>query len=201
MSFPLLCSTVVKTLHYCVFFSPQKATHVLPGALAMALWCVSVTPRTVTLSGQWPCPRWVSSPPTWAARRAADWSRAGVGSRWTAPGPVSDVGFYCGCMSVAFAQVQSICGVCVSLSGLRLTIVPYQKYQKIRGFGGAMTDAAGVNILSLSAGAQEQLLRQYFSSEGKLHVVTCLVSQLLCNTTVLHPKSRMLMFIPGTFRK
>lgn len=54
------------------------------------------------------------------------------------------------------------------LSGLRLTIVPYQKYQKIRGFGGAMTDAAAINILSLSAGAQEQLLRQYFSSEGTL---------------------------------
>uniref|UniRef100_A0AAX7UTP4 Glucosylceramidase n=1 Tax=Astatotilapia calliptera TaxID=8154 RepID=A0AAX7UTP4_ASTCA len=49
---------------------------------------------------------------------------------------------------------------------LRLTIVPYQKYQKTRGFGGAMTDAAAINILSLSAGAQEQLLRQYFSSEG-----------------------------------
>ncbi|KAG7237692.1 hypothetical protein INR49_032138 [Caranx melampygus] len=51
-------------------------------------------------------------------------------------------------------------------AGLRLTIVPYQKYQKIRGFGGAMTDAAAINILSLSAGAQDQLLRQYFSSEG-----------------------------------
>lgn len=53
-----------------------------------------------------------------------------------------------------------------SISGLRLTIVPYQKYQKIRGFGGAMTDAAAINILSLSAGAQDQLLRQYFSPEG-----------------------------------
>lgn len=55
----------------------------------------------------------------------------------------------------------------VDLSGLRLTIVPYQKYQKIRGFGGAMTDAAAINILSLSAGAQDQLLRQYFSPEGR----------------------------------
>lgn len=53
------------------------------------------------------------------------------------------------------------------LPGLRLTIVPYQKYQRIKGFGGAMTDAAAINILSLSAGAQEQLLRQYFSKEGK----------------------------------
>ncbi|XP_005810346.1 glucosylceramidase [Xiphophorus maculatus] len=51
-------------------------------------------------------------------------------------------------------------------AGLRLTIVPYQKYQRIKGFGGAMTDAAAINILSLSAGAQEQLLRQYFSKEG-----------------------------------
>lgn len=31
-----------------------------------------------------------------------------------------------------------------------------------------MTDAAAVNILSLSAGAQNQLLRQYFSPEGTL---------------------------------
>ncbi|MEQ2214843.1 hypothetical protein XENOCAPTIV_021722, partial [Xenoophorus captivus] len=50
---------------------------------------------------------------------------------------------------------------------LRLTILPYQKYQRIKGFGGAMTDAAAINILSLSAGAQEQLLRQYFSKDGK----------------------------------
>ncbi|KAK2844628.1 hypothetical protein Q5P01_011287 [Channa striata] len=50
--------------------------------------------------------------------------------------------------------------------GLRLTINSFQKYQKIRGFGGAMTDAAAINILSLSAAAQDQLLQQYFSSEG-----------------------------------
>nr|XP_046254334.1 lysosomal acid glucosylceramidase isoform X3 [Scatophagus argus] len=51
-------------------------------------------------------------------------------------------------------------------TGLRLTIVAYQKYQKIRGFGGAMTDAAAINILSLSSEAQDQLLRQYFSPDG-----------------------------------
>ncbi|XP_054869331.1 lysosomal acid glucosylceramidase [Amphiprion ocellaris] len=51
-------------------------------------------------------------------------------------------------------------------TGLRLTLVSYQKYQKIRGFGGSMTDAAAINILSLSAASQEQLLRQYFSPEG-----------------------------------
>ncbi|XP_061530176.1 lysosomal acid glucosylceramidase isoform X1 [Phycodurus eques] len=51
-------------------------------------------------------------------------------------------------------------------AGLRLTLLPFKKYQKMRGFGGAMTDAAALNILSLSAGAQDQLLRQYFSKEG-----------------------------------
>ncbi|XP_072536725.1 lysosomal acid glucosylceramidase isoform X1 [Salminus brasiliensis] len=51
-------------------------------------------------------------------------------------------------------------------SALRITLVPQQKYQHVKGFGGAMTDAAAINILSLSAGAQDQLLRQYFSPEG-----------------------------------
>lgn len=68
--------------------------------------------------------------------------------------------------SAVFDWDKSISFVYVSLSGLRLTIVHTEKYQKIRGFGGAMTDAAAINILSLSAGAQDQLLRQYFSPEG-----------------------------------
>lgn len=69
-------------------------------------------------------------------------------------------------MSAVFYQEHSISVVYVSLSGLRLTIMKTEKYQKIRGFGGAMTDAAAINILSLSTGAQDQLLRQYFSPEG-----------------------------------
>ncbi|KAG8230905.1 hypothetical protein J437_LFUL002937 [Ladona fulva] len=40
------------------------------------------------------------------------------------------------------------------------------RYQKVIGFGGAMTDAAGINIASLSEGAQDLLLRSYFSEEG-----------------------------------
>ncbi|XP_060062556.1 lysosomal acid glucosylceramidase-like isoform X1 [Ylistrum balloti] len=39
-------------------------------------------------------------------------------------------------------------------------------YQKIIGFGGAFTDAAGINILNLTALTQEKLLKSYFSSEG-----------------------------------
>uniref|UniRef100_A0A3P9PWD0 Glucosylceramidase n=1 Tax=Poecilia reticulata TaxID=8081 RepID=A0A3P9PWD0_POERE len=74
-------------------------------------------------------------------------------------------------------------------AGLRLTIVPYQKYQRIKGFGGAMTDAAAINILSLSAGAQEQLLRQYFSKEGKDYKL----SPSLCCLTIKHLPRRHLI--------
>ncbi|NWJ06110.1 GLCM Glucosylceramidase, partial [Crypturellus undulatus] len=41
-----------------------------------------------------------------------------------------------------------------------------RRYQTVKGFGGSVTDSAAINILSLSRGAQEQLLRSYFSDEG-----------------------------------
>ncbi|XP_041035735.1 lysosomal acid glucosylceramidase isoform X3 [Carcharodon carcharias] len=50
--------------------------------------------------------------------------------------------------------------------GLQLIFDVKKKYQRIKGFGGAITDAAAINILSLSAGSQENLLRSYFSEEG-----------------------------------
>ena len=43
-------------------------------------------------------------------------------------------------------------------------------FQKMKGFGGAFTDAAGINIASLSSGAQDRLLRSYFSQQGELIV-------------------------------
>ncbi|XP_075763540.1 lysosomal acid glucosylceramidase-like [Pelodiscus sinensis] len=41
-----------------------------------------------------------------------------------------------------------------------------QRYQKVKGFGGALTDSAAMNIKSLSPGAQAHLLKSYFSEEG-----------------------------------
>ena len=35
------------------------------------------------------------------------------------------------------------------------------------GFGGAFTDAAGVNIAKLSAGAQQNFINAYFGPVGK----------------------------------
>lgn len=40
------------------------------------------------------------------------------------------------------------------------------RYQQVHGFGGAMSDAAGINMASLSSAAREKLLRAYFSPEG-----------------------------------
>lgn len=52
-------------------------------------------------------------------------------------------------------------------SGLLLTLQPEQKFQKVKGFGGAMTDAAALNILALSPPAQNLLLKSYFSEEDE----------------------------------
>ncbi|NXV75633.1 GLCM Glucosylceramidase, partial [Atlantisia rogersi] len=49
---------------------------------------------------------------------------------------------------------------------LVLTLDTAQRYQKVKGFGGSITDAAAINILSLPAAAQDHLLRSYFSEEG-----------------------------------
>uniref|UniRef100_A0A8C9NGC9 Glucosylceramidase n=1 Tax=Serinus canaria TaxID=9135 RepID=A0A8C9NGC9_SERCA len=47
-----------------------------------------------------------------------------------------------------------------------LTLDTTQRYQKVKGFGGSITDAAAINIQSLSKAAQNHLLRSYFSEEG-----------------------------------
>nr|XP_016854371.1 PREDICTED: glucosylceramidase-like [Anolis carolinensis] len=52
-------------------------------------------------------------------------------------------------------------------SGLRYTYNPFVHYQRIKGFGGSLTDAAAINIMRLSPAAQDHLLRSYFSEEGK----------------------------------
>ncbi|XP_062821277.1 lysosomal acid glucosylceramidase [Anolis carolinensis] len=51
-------------------------------------------------------------------------------------------------------------------SGLRYTYNPFVHYQRIKGFGGSLTDAAAINIMRLSPAAQDHLLRSYFSEEG-----------------------------------
>lgn len=54
------------------------------------------------------------------------------------------------------------------LSGsLTLSVNPNVTYQTILGFGGAVTDAAGINIYNLSAAARQNLLASYYSQDGK----------------------------------
>ncbi|NXL51723.1 GLCM Glucosylceramidase, partial [Podilymbus podiceps] len=55
---------------------------------------------------------------------------------------------------------------CLSPADFHLTLDMAQRYQKVKGFGGSVTDSAAINILSLSKDAQNHLLRSYFSDEG-----------------------------------
>ena len=58
------------------------------------------------------------------------------------------------------------------LEPTNITLTPdeTQKNQTIIGFGGAFTDAAGINIAKLSSGAQQNLISAYFGPEGELHL-------------------------------
>lgn len=47
-----------------------------------------------------------------------------------------------------------------------ITVNRNKKHQTILGYGGAFSDSAGINIASLSAGAQKNLLNSYFSDNG-----------------------------------
>lgn len=49
---------------------------------------------------------------------------------------------------------------------VRLRIDSQKRFQTIIGFGGAFTDAVGININSLSEPAQINLLQSYFGSKG-----------------------------------
>lgn len=48
------------------------------------------------------------------------------------------------------------------------TIITFKskRYQKIYGFGGAFTDATGINVKTLSDKTRESLLKSYFSENG-----------------------------------
>ncbi|KAM5129519.1 lysosomal acid glucosylceramidase isoform 2-T2 [Mantella aurantiaca] len=49
---------------------------------------------------------------------------------------------------------------------LLFTLNDKKKFQVMKGFGGAVTDSAAMNILGLSEATQDKLLRSYFSEEG-----------------------------------
>lgn len=49
---------------------------------------------------------------------------------------------------------------------VQLTIDRNMTYQSILGFGGAFTDAAGINILSLPPQLSKQIIDNYYSTNG-----------------------------------
>ena len=60
--------------------------------------------------------------------------------------------------------------ICSKYFAAIYTVNKTETYQEIIGFGGAFTDAAGINIASLSKGAQENLLKSYYSPDGNATV-------------------------------
>ncbi|XP_076179010.1 lysosomal acid glucosylceramidase-like [Ptiloglossa arizonensis] len=54
-----------------------------------------------------------------------------------------------------------------------LTVDSTKKYQKILGFGGALTDSAGLNIKLLSPAAQDQLIRAYYDPKTGSKYTLC----------------------------
>jgi len=54
----------------------------------------------------------------------------------------------------------------VSNNSITLTIDKTKKYQKIVGFGGAFTDASGLNLNTLSKDLATNIMKDYFSENG-----------------------------------
>nr|XP_037268266.1 lysosomal acid glucosylceramidase-like [Rhipicephalus microplus] len=51
-------------------------------------------------------------------------------------------------------------------SSLLLVVDSSKEYQKVLGFGGAFTDATGINVKSLPTNMQEEILKSYYTKEG-----------------------------------
>jgi glucosylceramidase len=51
-------------------------------------------------------------------------------------------------------------------AAVTVTVDHSKKFQKIVGFGGGFTDAAGLNIAKLPKGLQERLVKDYYGADG-----------------------------------
>ena len=60
------------------------------------------------------------------------------------------------------ALTQPLCPIDVLL-----TLDVSARFQRLKGFGGSLSDAAALNIVALPQPAQEELLRSYFSDSGE----------------------------------
>ncbi|XP_049270088.1 putative glucosylceramidase 4 [Rhipicephalus sanguineus] len=54
---------------------------------------------------------------------------------------------------------------------LLLVVDSSRKYQEVFGFGGAFTDATGINIKSLPTNMQDDILKSYYSKEGLAYTI------------------------------
>ncbi|XP_015524023.2 lysosomal acid glucosylceramidase [Neodiprion lecontei] len=83
---------------------------------------------------------------------------------------VPDVGFYIRYTSskdgLRFSKTDGVFSKEVPTHSDSFRLDPSITFQPIHGFGGGFSDSACINIKNLSSGAQENLMRTYFSKEG-----------------------------------
>ncbi|CAK8681572.1 unnamed protein product [Clavelina lepadiformis] len=88
----------------------------------------------------------------------------------TRPVPFQSVSIYSSTKSGSRFDfgVQKLFGLSPSINTnpTVITLDFEKRYQMIKGFGGAVTDAATINMMSLSAKTRENLLRSYFGVKG-----------------------------------
>lgn len=70
-----------------------------------------------------------------------------------------------GTIKISFEVFMMLFIMCILITVV-FTINKNITYQTMLGFGGAFTDAAGINIASLSPTAQDMLLASYYSPGG-----------------------------------
>ncbi|KAI5635678.1 glycosyl hydrolase family 30 TIM-barrel domain-containing protein [Phthorimaea operculella] len=66
----------------------------------------------------------------------------------------------------AFGKLKKYSKMMSAKFNKTLVLHPSVKYQKIEGFGGAVTDSAGINWKSLSEGVQQKLIDSYYGPKG-----------------------------------
>ncbi|KAI5635679.1 glycosyl hydrolase family 30 TIM-barrel domain-containing protein [Phthorimaea operculella] len=66
----------------------------------------------------------------------------------------------------AYGKLKKYSSVVGAKFDKTLTLHPGVKYQKIEGFGGAVTDSAGINWKSLSEATQQKLIDSYYGPKG-----------------------------------
>ncbi|KAK8788543.1 hypothetical protein V5799_021679, partial [Amblyomma americanum] len=66
---------------------------------------------------------------------------------------------------IAFATLAALISGSTNENDSVLIVNSSKTYQKVFGFGGAFTDATGINVKSLPSNMQDDILKSYYSKQ------------------------------------